>query len=450
MHTKAGKTAENKSVAIANMPVQKQGEQQPVDQFVDNRPEALAQRKLRDAINNSPRVQQLKAYQAMADHYAVNGLMQRKETEDEEPLQGKFTGLEKEETNELQTRTLSTPVQKQSNNTGLPDNLKSGIENLSGYSMDDVKVHYNSDKPAQMQAHAYAQGTDIHVAPGQEQHLPHEAWHVVQQKQGRVQATMQMKSGVSVNDDKTLEHEADVMGAKAVATGITTPQATLPAGSIQRKENIIQAKSYTTTANKNRLGLAGSVDVTAGDTSITLAGTLKNGANQDVPATGTVYIPQYKTDKDRSKEPVAEKDRGWFEKRWDPADALRVMNLSADPRGMKLGQLLTYHHGLEAQRQGKPYVIAMKVSDARGPFYTPLGFTDYNGSRPYDLIKQQRDDIDALLRSQQGAALGQQEVSAFVEKRTELTSEMEASSMIISTEDLINNSQQQLQTIWNG
>lgn len=73
------------------------------------------------------------------------------------------------------------------NNTGLPDQLKSGIESLSGISMDDVKVHYNSSKPAAVNAHAYAQGTDIYVAPGQEHHLPHEAWHVVQQKQGRVQ-----------------------------------------------------------------------------------------------------------------------------------------------------------------------------------------------------------------------------------------------------------------------
>ncbi|WP_293139206.1 DUF4157 domain-containing protein [Okeania sp. SIO3I5] len=101
------------------------------------------------------------------------------------------------------------------NKTGLPDRLKSGIENLSGYSMDDVKVHYNSDKPAQLQAHAYAQGTDIHVAPGQEKHLPHEAWHVVQQKQGRVKPTMQLKVGVNVNDDAGLEKEADVMGKKA-------------------------------------------------------------------------------------------------------------------------------------------------------------------------------------------------------------------------------------------
>lgn len=72
------------------------------------------------------------------------------------------------------------------NRTGLPGALKNGAEALSGLSLDDVRVHYNSSKPAQLQALAYTQGTDIHVAPGQERHLPHEAWHVVQQKQGRV------------------------------------------------------------------------------------------------------------------------------------------------------------------------------------------------------------------------------------------------------------------------
>lgn len=68
------------------------------------------------------------------------------------------------------------PFQLKPNNTGLPGNLKSGIENLSS----------------------------------------HEAWHVVQQKQRRVQATMQMKSGVPINDEPELEREADVMGGKAV------------------------------------------------------------------------------------------------------------------------------------------------------------------------------------------------------------------------------------------
>ncbi|WP_221417983.1 DUF4157 domain-containing protein [Fulvivirga kasyanovii] len=110
----------------------------------------------------------------------------------------------------------SKPTSKTENKTGLPDNLKAGIEGLSGYSMDDVKVHYNSSKPDQLQALAYAQGTDIHVGPGQEQHLPHEAWHVVQQKQGRVKPTRQMKSKMDINDDPALEKEADVMGKKSL------------------------------------------------------------------------------------------------------------------------------------------------------------------------------------------------------------------------------------------
>ncbi|MBC8754331.1 DUF4157 domain-containing protein [Kordia sp. YSTF-M3] len=110
---------------------------------------------------------------------------------------------------------IQSPIQKKKNNTGLPDTLKSGMENLSGHSMDDVKVHYNSSKPAQLNAHAYAQGTNIHLASGQEKHLPHEAWHVVQQKQGRVKPTIKTK-GVAINDDKGLEKEADVMGAKAL------------------------------------------------------------------------------------------------------------------------------------------------------------------------------------------------------------------------------------------
>lgn len=113
----------------------------------------------------------------------------------------------------------TVPFQLKPNNTGLPDNLKTGIEGLSGISMDDVRVHYNSSEPAQLQALAFARGADIHVAPGQERHLPHEAWHVVQQKQGRVHPTVQMKGSVNVNDDEGLEREADIMGSKALTGG---------------------------------------------------------------------------------------------------------------------------------------------------------------------------------------------------------------------------------------
>ncbi|NEO98502.1 MAG: DUF4157 domain-containing protein [Symploca sp. SIO2E9] len=114
-----------------------------------------------------------------------------------------------------------TPVQRQEvekkaeNKTGLPDRLKEGIEGLSGYDLSGVRVNYNSPKPAQLNAHAYTQGQAIEVAPGQEQHLPHEAWHVVQQMQGGVRKQFEV-NGVGVNGDRGLEREADVMGRRAM------------------------------------------------------------------------------------------------------------------------------------------------------------------------------------------------------------------------------------------
>ena len=125
-------------------------------------------------------------------------------------------------------------TQQKANNTGLPDDLKSGVESLSGHSMDDVKVYRNSEKPAQLQASAYAQGTNIHLGPGQEKHLPHEAWHVAQQKQGKVKPTTQLKGNVNVNDDPALENEADIMGSKA---------ASLVQRKSEKQENPFQLKS---------------------------------------------------------------------------------------------------------------------------------------------------------------------------------------------------------------
>ena len=191
-------------------------------------------------VDNRPGVAQLKAHQAMMD-----------------------AGPHQQHLQALQAR-MAQASQLKANKTGLPDNLKSGIESLSGISMDHVKVHYNSDKPAQLNAHAYAQGSDIHVAPGQEQHLPHEAWHVVQQAQGRVKPTTQMKAGVPVNDDAGLEREADVMGAKALlAVGPHQPvnQPMLKqhdqlsgSGLIQRAPAVVGAPAYTPGTN----GCAGS------------------------------------------------------------------------------------------------------------------------------------------------------------------------------------------------
>jgi hypothetical protein len=111
------------------------------------------------------------------------------------------------------------PLQLRPNRTGLPDHLKAGVEALSGRSLDHVRVNRNSGRPAQLSARAFAQGGDIHLAPGQERHLAHEAWHVVQQAEGSVSPTMRAHAGLAVNDDPGLEHEADVMGARALSLG---------------------------------------------------------------------------------------------------------------------------------------------------------------------------------------------------------------------------------------
>jgi hypothetical protein len=210
------KTSAKKSPVAANSLPERLSKGKSTFQFVDNRPEAIAQSKLQEEVTNSPHVQQLKTYQEMANNSPLV-----KQFKDYQAMADNFTSkiVQREENLKKETKQEKfKPIQKKENNKGLPGNLKSGIENVSGYSMDDVNVHYNSDKPAQLQAHAYAQGTDIHLAPGQEKHLPHEAWHVVQQKQGRVKPTMQLKGEVNINDDKGLETEADVKGAKALAS----------------------------------------------------------------------------------------------------------------------------------------------------------------------------------------------------------------------------------------
>ena len=113
------------------------------------------------------------------------------------------------------TATEYSPTPQYENKTGLPDDLRDGVESLSGLEMSDVKVHYRSAEPKGINALAFAKGTDIHLAPGQEKHLPHEAWHVAQQKQGRVHPPTQTKGSPPINDDQGLEKEADIMGMKA-------------------------------------------------------------------------------------------------------------------------------------------------------------------------------------------------------------------------------------------
>ncbi len=213
--------------------------------------------------------------QAQALSGPITPPVQRQVDEEEEEIVQRQVGEEEEEEEAVQRK--AAPVQGQfshgsttsprrsgggeaGNHTGMPNRLKTRLESLSGMDLSGVRVQYNSPKPASINALAYTQGQDIHVGPGQEKHLPHEGWHVVQQMQGRVKPTIQAK-GVSINDDEELEREADVMGAKALqmkrAEQAMTTSGHQGAASLQRKvgtkgESEVQTKPRSGNKRQSR------------------------------------------------------------------------------------------------------------------------------------------------------------------------------------------------------
>jgi hypothetical protein len=124
-----------------------------------------------------------------------------------------------------------------------------------GHDFKRVRVHTGAEADAlnqQLQARAFATGQDIFFRQGEYRPgassgrylIAHELGHVVQQAQGRVKPTMQLKDGVPVNDDQGLEHEADVMGAKALAPTAQRKQLQAIADSrIQSPSEPLQFKS---------------------------------------------------------------------------------------------------------------------------------------------------------------------------------------------------------------
>lgn len=102
-------------------------------------------------------------------------------------------------------------IREQESRTGIPPHIQERCEAMTGVSFDDVRIHYGSGKPARLGALAYTQGDHVYIGPGQERYLGHELGHVMQQKQGRVKPNM-LFQGMAVNDDKSLEREADLIG----------------------------------------------------------------------------------------------------------------------------------------------------------------------------------------------------------------------------------------------
>ncbi len=102
--------------------------------------------------------------------------------------------------------------------------VQSTMEQQIGADFSSVTLHTESSAAQAMDALAYTQGETIHFAPRQFQPqtpkgralIGHELAHVVQQRQGRVEATRQAK-GQPLNDDPALEQAADEVGQRVAA-----------------------------------------------------------------------------------------------------------------------------------------------------------------------------------------------------------------------------------------
>ncbi|WP_299464719.1 hypothetical protein [uncultured Microscilla sp.] len=154
-------------------------------------------------------------------------------------------------------RAKHRPIQRapkgsqKTSNQSIPEPIKSSAEKKGSVKLDDVKYFENSPKPEEYNAEAISTGGEVHTAPGKKHHLAHEVWHEVQKKQHRVKTTKTTKNPVdgvktvSINDDPSLEKEADDKGAEIQKeVGEVTPvKNPLSSGTSSKKKSPTLEKS---------------------------------------------------------------------------------------------------------------------------------------------------------------------------------------------------------------
>ena len=130
------------------------------------------------------------------------------------PIQGKSIG-------QVRARAMNQiDISAASNGEPLPGQVRAMMETALGMDFSAVRIHVGR-QAGDLGARAFTHGTNIFFAPGQYQPftkigqelLAHELTHVVQQARGRVRPTKDMV-GMAINNDATLEREADEVGSR--------------------------------------------------------------------------------------------------------------------------------------------------------------------------------------------------------------------------------------------
>lgn len=135
-------------------------------------------------------------------------------------------------------------------NADLPRNLQNKLEAAFGEDFSKVAIQKNSQEASKLNALAYTQGEKMHFAPGEyspnsekgKNLIGHEFTHIVQQRNKVVSPTHVLGKGGTLNEDKSLENEADSLGKKAIL-GEPISQYQSPSLGIRNSLRTVQAKS---------------------------------------------------------------------------------------------------------------------------------------------------------------------------------------------------------------
>ncbi len=196
--------------------------------------ETMAQLKPEDELQKKPEDELQKKEDSSIQMQEEEELQTKPEEElqkkEDDELQKKPEDeLQKKDDEELQKKSEQNSANSNTQNLNkssspekMPADVQSKMEGSFGTDFSGVNIHRNDESATQLKAQAYAQGNNLHFAPGKytpestrgQELLGHELAHVVQQREGKVKPTKQGK-GMPVNDSVSLEHEADVKGKKA-------------------------------------------------------------------------------------------------------------------------------------------------------------------------------------------------------------------------------------------
>ena len=136
-------------------------------------------------------------------------------------------------------------------------------------------------------------------------------------------------------------------------------------------------------------------------------------------------------------------DSAWFASSRSE-NVIEITVVKAQPLGKRIGYVLAYHLGLLAQTAGIKYIIAKNVTDARAPFYTPLGFRDALDEPLWANLVNEKNQIETTIRQNPAVP----NLAALLARKQAIVELMDKNTIFISTANMIQNAQNGFNGHW--